>query len=250
MMCPNVHEVTFLWHCNFVKPTDVKSAGEVLDMPHYIFTRLVQVRFNLSVSAVERFLSYSARQVSVELAAEDTLGVAFFLTIDNYPSLFQANMSAFDDQFPCGTVIAIREPWMKLSTSKHWAFVRVDSPSDILILGDADPLSQTIVWATTPTWPEHPSTMAGWKEQGNNYYRRKSFLPAAQAWTPTLELEPTNLDLLLNRSMAYQRLTSRWFSAAHADALRVLSVTQSNISKQKAEYRAASAEYMMGQYEL
>jgi tetratricopeptide (TPR) repeat protein len=189
---------------------------------------------------------FPARQVSVELAVEDTLGTAFILAIDNYPGLFQANVKVLDDQFPCGIVIAIREPWMKLSMSEYWAFVRVDSPSDILILGESDPLGEPIIWATARTWPEGPSTMTEWKERGKDYYNRNSFLPAAQAWTRALELDPTNPDLLLNRSMAYQRL--EWHGAAHSDALRALAVNHSEINNNKAEYRAASAEYMMGKY--
>jgi tetratricopeptide (TPR) repeat protein len=182
----------------------------------------------------------------VELAVEDPFGTGIILTIDNYPGLFQANISTLEDQFPCGTVVAVREPWMKLSMSEHWAFVRVDSPSDIMILGNTDPLGQPIIWATAPTWPEDPSTMTGWKERGNNYYKRESFLPAAQAWTRALELQPENVDLLLNRSMAYLRL--EWPGAAHADAVRVLSLTESKMIINKAEYRAASAEYLMGKY--
>ena len=179
---------------------------------------------------------------------KDTLGIAFLLTINNYPGLFQVKLQTLEDQFPCGSIIAIWEPWMKLSVSEHWAFVCVESPSDIMILENTDPLCQTIVWATAPTWPEHPSSMTEWKERGKDYYKRNSFLPAAQAWTHALELDPSNSDLLLNRSMAH--LCLGWPSAAHADTLRVLLLSQSTALEKKAEYHAASAKYLMGKYVL
>lgn len=190
--------------------------------------------------------THTARQISVEVAVEDTQSDVCLLTIDNYPGMFHASVASLDANFPSGTVLVVREPLILLSETEKWPLVRVDSPSDVLVLGPSDSFLKGVRWATSSTWPQHPLTALGWKELGTTFYREKQFLAAAHAWDQGLDLEPSNADILLNRSMAYLQL--KWFGAALADALSGLAVARTDDSVYKAEYRAASAEYGMAKY--
>lgn len=190
------------------------------------------------------------QQVALELSIEDPNGDVVLLTVYNFPGLFLATTKVLDAHFPIGTVMAIREPWMKVpnTSSISGAMIRVDSPSDIAILEPSNPILEGVKWRTTPTVYRHPFTSAGqWKEQGARCFKDALFIPAALAWSRGLELDPSMHALYLNRSQAYIKLG--WFSAALADAAHVLSEPQlDTLTITKAMYRAASAEYGLGRY--
>jgi hypothetical protein len=172
------------------------------------------------------------------------------LTLYNFPGLFLANHEVLEAHFPIGTVLAIREPWMKFpsASSSQNSIIRVDSPSDILILEPSNPIIQGIRWKTTPTIYRHKFTTAEeWKAQGNKYFEAGLFVPAALAWSRGLELNPSLHAFRLNRSQAYIKL--EWFSAALVDAVHVLCAGNAVVSNTtKALYRAASAEYGLERY--
>jgi hypothetical protein len=158
------------------------------------------------------------RRVAVELSIEDPNGDAILLTLYNFPGLFLTNSKVLEAHFPIGTVMAIREPWMKFaSASSHQnAMIRVDSPSDVVILEPSNSNLQGIKWGTTPMIYRHTfTTVERWKEQGNKHFKDALFIPAALAWSRGLELDPSLHALYLNRSQAYIKL--EWFSAALAD---------------------------------
>jgi hypothetical protein len=186
------------------------------------------------------------RQIAVRLCVEDPNGDVVLLTIYNLPGLFQANLKVLNAHFPIGTVIAIREPWMKMSSATIHpdAFIRVDSPSDIVILEPSNNILQNIRWKTSPAIYRYAlTTTAEWKGKGNKYFQDTLFVPAALAWSRGLELDPSSHALRLNRAQSYIKL--EWFPAALADAMHVLSTSESlplSMST-KASYRAASAEY-------
>jgi len=192
----------------------------------------------------------TVRRVAVELSIEDPDGDVVLLTLYNFPGLFFSNHEVLEAHFPIGTVIAIREPWMKFASASSLqdVIIRVDSPSDIVILEPSNPIIQGIRRTTTPKIYHHKfTTAAEWKGQGNNYFKSDLFVPAAVAWSRGLELDPSLHILRLNRSQAYIRL--EWFSAALADAVHVLCAGGSlEPTAIKASYRAASAEYGLGRY--
>jgi hypothetical protein len=190
------------------------------------------------------------RQVAVELSIEDPNGDVILLALYNFPGLFLADAKVLEAHFPIGTIMAIREPWMKFpsTSSQQNAMIRVDSPSDVVIFEPSSPVLQRVKWKTSPIVPRHRFTSAErWKELGNQYFKEDLFIPAALAWSSGLELAPSMHSLRLNRSQAYIKL--QWFSAALADAVHVLSTTESPTqTTKKASYRAASAEYGLGRY--
>ena len=146
--------------------------------------------------------------------------------------------------------MAIREPWMKMSaaSSHPSAFIRVDSPSDIIILEPSHPTLHAVRWKISPVVYCHTFTTAlQWKDLGTKFFKDCLFIPAALAWSRGLDNEPSMHALRLNRSQAYIRL--EWFSAALVDAIHVLSAPEllPQIAN-KASYRAACAEYGLQHY--
>lgn len=146
--------------------------------------------------------------------------------------------------------MAIREPWMKISAeSSHPSFfIRVDSPSDIVLLEPSDPTLRSVRWKTAPVVYRHTlSSALQWKDLGTKIFKDRLFVPAALAWSRGINSDPSMHALLLNRSQAYLRL--EWFSAALVDATHVLSTHELLPQmEKKASYRAACAEYGLQRY--
>lgn len=190
------------------------------------------------------------RLVAVELSIEDTNGDVLLLAIYNMPGLLQASLEALDAYFPIGTILAIREPWMKVAgadlTSNN-SMIRVDSPSDVVIIHPPHSLLSGITWRTKlPVSLSISRTADQWKTLGNTYYKKDLLVQATIAWSRGLKEDPSFHVLHLNRAQAYIRL--QWFSAALADALHVLSHSDSPATLQKASHRAACAEYGLERY--
>ena len=192
----------------------------------------------------------SVRKVALVLSVEDPQGQVISVSVYNFPGLYLAESRTLRAYFPVGTVMAIREPWMRFSSllSTSTGFIRVDSPSDIIFLEPSNPILADVKWSTSPHVYHHQFTSPEqWKSLGNKFFTDGLFVPAARAWTRGLERDPSMHSLRLNRSQAYIRL--EWFSAGLADAVHVLSSPgcEAAISR-KASYRAACAEYGMGCY--
>src|SRR5882762_3055655 len=131
------------------------------------------------------------RRVAVELSIEDPNGDVVLLTLYNFPGLFLASAKALQAHFPVGVVMAIREPWMKLPIVSRLqnAIIRVDSPSDIIILEPSNVVARAVKWKTTPTIYRHVFTSAEqWKVQGNQLFKDAQFVPAALSWSRGLDL--------------------------------------------------------------
>lgn len=186
----------------------------------------------------------------MKLYCEDMEGNCVLVTVYNFPGLFQANLEMLNAYFPIGTVMAIREPWMKMSgaVSHPEAFIRIDAPSDIIFLEPSHALLQGQQWKNSPNIYHYPFTTADqWRISGIEHFKKGFLVPAVLAWSRGLKLDPSMQTLHLNRSQAYIRLG--WFSSALADALHALSSDDLIDSlRRKAQYRAACAEYGLGRY--
>ncbi|KIY67773.1 hypothetical protein CYLTODRAFT_490336 [Cylindrobasidium torrendii FP15055 ss-10] len=189
------------------------------------------------------------RLVAVELFVEDTNGDTMYTAVYNLPELFQASLPVLESHYPVGTVLAIREPWMKKSGMGGTnMMLRVDSSSDIIILSPTSSISSDAQWSTTLPAAVSLSLRDAdaWKAVGNSLFKQKHYLPAVRAWTFAYRMEPTMYTAPLNRAQAYLKLG--WASAALADALLALRTVASNEQKYKAVHRAATAEYALGLY--
>lgn len=195
-------------------------------------------------------LSYllAARDISVILGVEDEKGTPSLLTIDNHPGLFRAHCTAIDAIFPSQTVMAIREPHMRefFDSNVKSPTIKVDSPTDVILLGPSHPLLANTKWAN---W----ATADALKAKGDAFYRDRHYLAAIHAWSHAIEMDPTSCSLLLNRCQAYLRL--EWHDAALRDATYVLQLRGTPAfeackgAEDKGDYRAAVALYGLGRYD-
>ena len=175
--------------------------------------------------------------------------MAYDLSIYNYPSTFDAPPEYADRIFPKDAVLLIREPIFMPSQQSTNPLVRVDSPTDVVVLAPHSALLPGITFATEPrtTAPrplEALSTDEYWRTHGNDLFKQAHWFPAALAYSRGLALKPGSLVLLLNRAEAYLRLG--FFSGALHDVLAVLSSASSELTpalRGKALLRAARAEY-------
>lgn len=82
---------------------------------------------------------------------EDTKGHVVPVTIMN-PSPGHAcyiSGASLKELFPLGCVLAIREPYVRFAVNGNVA-VRVDVPSDVIVLHHSHPLIQDLRWAYPP----------------------------------------------------------------------------------------------------
>lgn len=191
---------------------------------------------------------FPERRVGTELAVEDTDGNAVFLALYHFPGLFQATQDVLDAILPIGQLLVIREPWMKSpAVGFGHSMIRVDSPSDVILLSGDEPLARSAVWSTPVPRPPHAeATASALKAIGTAYFKKRLFIPAARTWSLGIQREPKSAELRLNRAQAYIFL--EWYHAALNDALYVLDLESSSALATKALYRAARAEYGLSRY--
>ncbi|KDQ15102.1 hypothetical protein BOTBODRAFT_32078 [Botryobasidium botryosum FD-172 SS1] len=195
-----------------------------------------------------RLVTPPTRIVATQICIEDPTGDVRSLSIYNYPGTRLAPAKVLDTLFPTGTIIAIREPYLKIGLHDGAPFVRVDSPSDIVFIKPSDLILDGIRWkfpisTSTPV----PRTANGWKDLGNGHFKSGQYFASVVAYSNGLDVDPSVYLLQLNRAAAYLRL--EYFSAALSDAKAVLSVERlSDDEEAKALFRIAQAEYGLGQY--
>jgi hypothetical protein len=89
-------------------------------------------------------------------------------------SLGVAKLKDYCTVFPVGTIIAIKEPWLKMALTGDTCNMRVDSPTDLIILRPAYPVLKKVIWQESfwrlNLW-EPPAvvkrTAEAWKKRGN-----------------------------------------------------------------------------------
>ncbi|OSX59446.1 hypothetical protein POSPLADRAFT_1035719 [Postia placenta MAD-698-R-SB12] len=189
------------------------------------------------------------RVASVQLLIEDPEGNTHYLTIYNFPTTSHCSVKYLDDLFPVGTIFAIREPTFKAPTMGNYPIVRVDSPSDIILVSPGHSVLKGVVWRT-----DNPSskilavsTIDSCRNRGNALFQASHWLPAALVYSRGLVANPKATVLLSNRAEAYLRLG--FWSGTIADAKRVrTSPDAPEALRNKAMFREAKAEYARGNY--
>ncbi|KAF8580587.1 hypothetical protein K439DRAFT_1393632 [Ramaria rubella] len=198
-----------------------------------------------------RIIIPPTRLIAIEAAIEDPEGDVRLLCLYNFPSMIDAGPEDIDAIFPVGTIIAVREPYLKTSLHGENCFIRVDSPSDTYFPDPGSEMLRGITWrygSTIPGAPRCPVTASGWKEVGNKHFKASRWLAAAVAYTRGLNLDPSVIVLQANRAEVYLRL--QYFSAALSDAETVIGSSHaSNEIRYKAVFRAGKASYLQENFE-
>ncbi|THV03035.1 SET domain-containing protein [Dendrothele bispora CBS 962.96] len=200
-----------------------------------------------------RVVTPMVKMVGVHTVIEDSSGSVLEISIYNFPSTgLGFSCESANALFPVGTIVAIREPTLKLGNRGGQPLIRVDSISDIIFLDQTDPAYSEDRWSfTLPASLSAQSsitcTVEDFKKTGNLHFLRGEWLPAVFAYSKGLRLDKDAFLLRLNRAEAYLRLS--YYSAALSDAQTVLSLEFIDSERRwKALTRAGKALYFQGKY--
>lgn len=187
------------------------------------------------------------RTFALQTIAEDPDGAVCTLSLYNYPGSSGTKAASFTPLLPPGTILAIREPFLKAAADES-INLRVDCPSDLIFLEPNDPLLQQITWKSKLQPTPDPRTEEDWKVLGNKYFKVNNFLAASTIYSRGLLHNPTSNLLRLNRAMSFLRM--RYYAAALADceALTGNPSVVGNV-RCKALHRAAQGLYGLGKWE-
>lgn len=201
---------------------------------------------------IDFYLGTTGHIVAVNFAIEDTLGNVVMLYLCNYPTTLDTIAEDADKLFPVGAILAIREPYFKVSIDGRSRMVRVDSPSDLIFIHPEHELLKNVKWVTgskLPNAPQLPTFADGWKERGVIEFKAKRWLSAAICFSEALRLDAGHVLSQMNRAEAYLRL--EWFNSALIDAEKSLQggLRDCDTLYKKALFRAIKASYGLGKYE-
>ncbi|KAH7339120.1 hypothetical protein B0J17DRAFT_659876 [Rhizoctonia solani] len=193
---------------------------------------------------IVRAISHTVRLVAVQVAAEDQEGSVIDLALYHCFELSGLDREGILELIPPGQALLIRDPWVARGLTGGHVTVRVDSPSDIVLLPPNHPLLAQYpeIWRSG-----HDTDAQAYKEMGNNAFKNGRFESAIRAYTFGLSVDPNFSLLRLNRSLCY--LNTKRLSNALNDARAAskdASMTQALVSK--AYYRMALAYYAMDRF--
>eukprot|EP01119_Soliformovum_irregulare_P023616 TRINITY_DN8285_c0_g1_i1.p1 TRINITY_DN8285_c0_g1~~TRINITY_DN8285_c0_g1_i1.p1 ORF type:complete len:826 (-),score=159.25 TRINITY_DN8285_c0_g1_i1:24-2501(-) len=178
--------------------------------------------------------------VGVTLGIIDPSGMGMTLGIYNYPLLPTSqgipSTHDYDGVFSVGTILCIKEPFCKKAMTGDSYLLRVDSPTDIFIVHQGDPLLEGIKWKGADgrgEWnlPSDNRSADQCKESGNKNFVSKNYLAADRDYSSAINrFGPSKQTLLhlLNRSEVMLRLER--FNAAARDARSVIELLDPSIS--------------------
>jgi hypothetical protein len=186
--------------------------------------------------------------VGVAFGIEDTNGWSQLVSIYNFPGVHNASLSELDTMFPPLTLLAIREPLIKMTLTGAHSYIRVESPSDLIFLDPSDSLLQKITWKTEelPNFVTSHSA-SWWKSVGDSHFECEEYFAAMMAYSYALKHTPSMVALRLNRSLTHLRLEN--YASALKDAQVALGFEGlTKVDRVKALYRSGQAEYGAGNY--
>jgi tetratricopeptide (TPR) repeat protein len=186
--------------------------------------------------------------VCTAVGVEDPAGWAQLVSLYNYPGAYSADGPELDTLFPLNSVIAIREPCLKMALAASHSHIRVDSPTDLVLLEPGSPLLKNVRWTTGERpLPVHTKTANEWKGVGDKHFRAQEFYGAIAGYSFALQRDPSLISVRLNRSLANLRVGRN--TQAVEDARSVLTDEQlPSVDRIKALYRCAQAMYAEGKY--
>ncbi|KAI7775561.1 hypothetical protein LA080_006572 [Diaporthe eres] len=184
---------------------------------------------------------------SIQNAIEDVRGAVDRLSVYNLPST-----SPMDRVLPKGAIVAVKEPYFK-ATADGSVMVRVDHPSDIVLLEPHD----SLVPSQWRRGPKAAKTASQLKEEGNTAFKLGNWQEAGECYTKALAMADNHTDLrrALHRNRAQVYLNLGQYQFALEDAMA--SVTsgedtphQTKMLNVKSYFRAGRAQYQLGNFDL
>ena len=200
-----------------------------------------------------RTLSLPLATVGTSIIVASPCGNAVMVSLYNFAiqpiAMGLPSMAQLDEAFPIGTILAIKEPFIKMSATSQTPLLRVDSPTDFQFVNADYPLLRNVSWrehrGSRETWmvPHVPErSIDQWKAFGDSFFQRRHFYTAIQRYSAGLRQHPEAFVLYLNRAAAH--LKQDQFRLALANASAAIGLLQHDAPLlEKAMYRKASALY-------
>uniref|UniRef100_A0A914DRS6 Uncharacterized protein n=1 Tax=Acrobeloides nanus TaxID=290746 RepID=A0A914DRS6_9BILA len=175
--------------------------------------------------------------VATEVFIEDTNGHIEKLSLYNF------NCDLDDSTWlKAGTILFVKEPYIKFGSVAHTTMIRVDSPSDVVFVDETnkDLLSQAGVLA----WykPER-FTFEMLKKKANELFKSGDYEEALKFYHHALEIHPESEVIHLN--MAATLLQLERFYEAYEEAYKAVRGDLTEDLKDKALFRMGKAAYGM-----
>lgn len=184
---------------------------------------------------------------SIQNAIEDVRGAVDRLSVYNLPST-----SPMDRVLPKGAIVAVKEPYFK-ATAEVSVMVRVDHPSDIVLLEPHD----SLVPSQWRRGPKAAKTASQLKEEGNTAFKHGNWQQAGEFYTEALAKADNNTDLrrTLLRNRAQVHLNLGRYQFASEDAIAAIATGdntpyEAKILNVKSYFRAGRAQYQLGNFVL
>jgi tetratricopeptide (TPR) repeat protein len=178
-----------------------------------------------------RTINPATCMVGVTVAIEDLNGDVEELALYNLVKDFDMSL---DDILPIGTIIAIKEPYMKYGSVGNNVAIRCDSPSDVVFLTDNSPTLVGTKWFVK----YDKSSFDSLKAKGNDMFKQKRYERALEFYSKALNIEQNSV-LHLNKSACLLKLERHQEAFDHA--CKSYSLAESD----KALYRMGYSTYKM-----
>jgi tetratricopeptide (TPR) repeat protein len=157
-------------------------------------------------------IQHPIRIVGITTTIQDTNGDVEDITFYNFFSSFREDPNAI---FPKGTILLIKEPFLKFGSQSQIPLIRVDSPSDVIFVDEFDQnILKDNIWGKPISF-----SFEELKNEGERFLRAKEYNGALQSFERALWLSPKDSSVLLRKSEALLALGrfSEAFESANID---------------------------------
>ena len=215
---------------SFITGTTHSSKKSLEDLKPINLNQMMIPKLHLGFYLVCRTISKGKTIVGTMVLVEDQNGDIEELSLYN----FRRSNESTENFLPTGTVMIIKEPYMKFGSLGKNTCIRVDSPSDVIFLDETDDFLRTFGWRMS-----FNASFEYNKSKGNEYFKMKDYEKSVKLYNRALKAEDNPI-IYLNRSAAYLQL-NKYFEA-YKDAKKAYEM---NANIEKALYRLGKSAYGM-----
>jgi tetratricopeptide (TPR) repeat protein len=174
---------------------------------------------------------------AIYVVIQDENGDVEDLSLYNMTSNLKANLNEI---LPIGTILLIKEPYMKYGSADVTSIIRCDSPSDVIFLDESSELLRGSKWFKKCEGKENYSRL---KDEGNQHFYKNKFESALRCYKKAMNIESNEI-IYLNISAAMLKLER------YEEAYDYANKSFELVNTDKALYRMASSAYNMRNWKL
>jgi tetratricopeptide (TPR) repeat protein len=184
-----------------------------------------------------RTVTAPACLVAISVVIQDENDDVEDLSLYNMTSNLKPNLNEI---LPIGTILLIKEPYMKYGSVGNQATLRCDSPSDVIFLDESSELLRGTEWFKKYEGKEYYSRL---KDEGNQHFYKNQFESALRCYKKAMNIESNEI-IYLNISAAMLKLER------YEEAYDYANKSFELVNTDKALYRMASSAYNMRHWKL